>query len=927
MAPAQHQDETGATRTGRVRNGRVAPLLAGAIVVYAVSGLLAPSLTDWTYPATSTAILAAAVAGLRRRPDVVNRVVWQWLVGALALFVVGDWAWLGWFELLGVTPDVSLPDIAYLSGYACLLTAVLLLGRRRFAGRTRSGLVDAVSIGATLLVILWAPLIAPAYSGAPLTHQLVLAAYPVGDVVVLALLGRFAALERPRSGAAGLLLCGAVAFLVADLLYALAIRNGWYDGSFAWLDLGFLVGSACWALALCHPTLDAAAAPVGPEAADDTRVRLGVAATVLAAAALGTAVALAVGERPHVGVLLVSFAVAGGTALWQVHQLVGATMAARSALAESNHELEQQREFFADLVEHASDAVLVIGEDGRILHALGSTTSLYGRTAEEIIGLPGAGLVDPDDLTHLRTLFARLRADPDAVITGECRALRTDGTRQWVSLRVVDRTASSPVGGLVVNVADIGARKEAEAALEHQALHDSLTGLANRTLLHDRLGHALARRGSVVGLLFLDLDRFKIVNDSLGHAAGDLLLVEIARRLGAASRSHDTVARLGGDEFCVVVEDDGADRDLALSRLQASAERILEAVRAPVSLDGVEVVVGTSIGLVVAGPGDTAHNVLRHADLALYAAKSAGKDCTVAYEDEMQRAASDRLALENDLRAAVLADGLHLEYQPIVHLTSGEVVGFEALARWSHPQRGAVPPAAFVPVAEDSGLIVRLGSRVLEQACRDAAHWATLRPGAARGLPVSVNISAVQLRHAELVDSVARALDASGLEPGLLTLELTETAVVHDLKVAAERLGRLKELGVRIAIDDFGTGYSSVGYLEELPIDVLKIDRSFLRPTAHGGLRPVARGVIDLGNRMGLVTVAEGIEHEHQLSELAASGCDLGQGYVFSAPVPFRTATSMAIAGLGTSGSSGAAGPDTSGQLATRRRGAGVTTG
>jgi diguanylate cyclase (GGDEF)-like protein len=433
------------------------------------------------------------------------------------------------------------------------------------------------------------------------------------------------------------------------------------------------------------------------------------------------------------------------------------------------------------------------------------------------------------------------------------------------------------------------ARLQAEAIAEQftrDALHDPLTKLPNRTLLLDRLGLALSRAGrlgSLVAVLFLDLDGFKAVNDSLGHAAGDELLIQVAERVRGCLRPADTVARLGGDEFGILLEEVSD-----ATEVHAVADRILDALRVPMTVQGKELVTGASIGVVLGASEEGAGDLLRRADLAMYVAKAGGKDRHVTFEPAMHATALARLELEADLRRALDEGTLDVHYQPVCELPTGRLARMEALARWRHPRRGLVPPAEFVPLAEEKGLIVPLGQWVLRRACRETQEWQQLHPGEPP-LGVAVNLSAGQLRPG-LVETVAEALGESGLAARCLTLEITESLLMDESAKSLGYLTELKALGVRLAIDDFGTGYSSLGRLRSLPIDELKIDRSFvadIAPGATGG--PLVTAVAAMARALGLEVVAEGVETFEQLRFLLGRGCDAVQGYLVGRPVPAST--------------------------------------
>ena len=427
----------------------------------------------------------------------------------------------------------------------------------------------------------------------------------------------------------------------------------------------------------------------------------------------------------------------------------------------------------------------------------------------------------------------------------------------------------------------------AEKALQHQAFHDGLTDLPNRALLSDRLSHALARgqrHRTKTAVLFLDLDRFKGVNDSLGHAAGDELIVAMADRLRAVVRPDDTVARFGGDEFVILCEELDHEREAV-----AIAERIAETLALPFHLGDRGVVLTASIGLAFASSAtETADSLLRAADCAMYRAKDLGRDRIELFDDDMRARALARLETENDLRTAIDAGQLEVYYQPVVELPSGAVNGVEALVRWQHPRRGLLSPSQFVGLAEESGLILPVGALVLSDACRQVAVWNDAHRGRTP-LTVAVNLSAHQLVFPGLRDIVAQALLDSALDPSLLCLEITETVLMEDAGSSRTALDSLKALGVQLAVDDFGTGYSSLLYLRRFPVDILKVDRSFV---AGLGKSPadsaIVAGVVGLAHALGLVAVAEGVETTEQADGLAGLGCKLAQGYLWSRPVPIE---------------------------------------
>ena len=460
---------------------------------------------------------------------------------------------------------------------------------------------------------------------------------------------------------------------------------------------------------------------------------------------------------------------------------------------------------------------------------------------------------------------------------------RTPGLYSRQDVEVVEVVAALASTALR-NIRLVEEIRRSEERLAHQAFHDPLTDLANRALFLDRVGHALARcarQGAPLAVLFIDLDDFKKINDSMGHPAGDRLLVVASERLSVCVRGSDTVARLGGDEFAVLVEDATSP-----SEVLAIAERVAAALRAPFHIGGTEVFVSASIGIAPASPGDTADELLRNADVAMYFAKTRGKSATAVFEPWMQAAARERLELEADMRRGIDRREFVLHYQPIVRLDSGRITGVEALVRWHHPERGLVPPGSFIPLAEETGLIVPLGGWVLEEACRQVREWQAAQPAGEPPLKVTVNVSSRQLQEPGIVSMVRTALERTQLPAQTLVLELTESVLMQHTAITLTRLEELKSLGLSLAIDDFGTGYSSLGYLQRFPIDILKIDKAFVDAVGGETDAALARAVIALGDTLGLQTVAEGIEAPAQVAGLRQLGCELGQGFHFARPLP-----------------------------------------
>ncbi len=521
---------------------------------------------------------------------------------------------------------------------------------------------------------------------------------------------------------------------------------------------------------------------------------------------------------------------------------------------------------------------------------------MLGYTEEELRGKNISDFTHPDDARHDPEFAAKILSGEVKRYEREKRCVRKDGEIVWIYLSVsaVEGLAGEP-RFIIAMLQDITERKTLEAQLEHQAFHDSLTGLPNRPLLMDRLDHALARArrdDSAVAVLFLDLDDFKVINDSLGHESGDRLLVQVAERLRRCLRQEDTAARLGGDEFAVLLE--GVTDEGEAVRV---ADRIRDALGTPFSLgshEAHEAHTSASIGMALGRPGRlNAQDFLRNADIAMYQAKASGKAHYELFEPAMNAKAGRRLEAENRLRKAIHRGEIVAYFQPKVSLEDGAILGMEALARWADPERGLVLPSEFIPMAEETGLIVPMGESLMREACRQAAEWRRERPGAAP-VAVWVNLSPRQFHHADGVGQVSSVLRETGLEPCCLGLEITEDVMMDDAEATIETLKCLKSLGVRLAIDDFGKGYSSLNYVKRFPVDCLKVDRCFVRGICeHPEDLAIVQAVITLGRAFGMEVVAEGVETAEQLDLLRGLGCDYGQGYHFARPMPGGEASAL----------------------------------
>jgi diguanylate cyclase (GGDEF)-like protein/PAS domain S-box-containing protein len=541
--------------------------------------------------------------------------------------------------------------------------------------------------------------------------------------------------------------------------------------------------------------------------------------------------------------------------------------------------------YFRTLIQSASDVILIVGDDDRLRYASPSAETVFGWP--ELVGAPVAQIIADTHHEAMRDVLIQIRAGHGRLDGVDLTAVCADRRLLQVECTIRDLRADTTVGGLVLTVRDVTERRRLENDLAHQAFHDGLTGLANRVLFRNRLEHAfaLAEHDGNLGVLFVDLDDFKDVNDTLGHAVGDQLLVAVGQRIAHVTGGRNTAARMGGDEFAILVEhehDPAAAEDVAA--------RIVAALAVPVEvsdgLGGTHIVSGAaSVGVATSRDAEGPTELLRHADLALYLAKSAGKRTWQTYRSDLHTAMVERLEMRTALLEAVEDEQFVLQYQPIVDLPTAAVAGVEALVRWQHPARGVLGPNHFIELAEEGGAIVAIGAWVLRESLRQFAEWQATAPGGTLRY-ISVNVSARQFRTPGFVDAVRAALADTGARPEWLLLEITESLVLRDAEQVWADLRTLRALGVRIAIDDFGTGYSSLSYLRQMPVDVLKIDKSFIDDVLGSRQqRALVNAIVTLARNLDLAVVAEGIEEAGQRALLEQMGCPYGQGYLFSKPV------------------------------------------
>jgi diguanylate cyclase (GGDEF)-like protein/PAS domain S-box-containing protein len=838
-----------------------------------------------TYIVITTASAAAAWLGVSRQQPK-RRFAWRFIAIGLTCSAAGDTIYYVQGLVSGSLANVSVADALWLAAYVGLAIGLsgLIVGRHTADRIDVDGLIDIGSFAVLAMIVVTQfgvvrDLVSD--SSYSIVTRAIWTAYPILDAALLAVVAQ-AILSRRLRGRSGLFLTLGVAMWLTSDFTSLFLTDT--SGIHKWLDLGWMAGAA------------------------------GIGISTWPSAAPGTdrepTFAVAAVTNGRVAITLLPLLVPGLIEIWQVSNgrdpspvpLFGATVtlvtlallrSTRLVKARNRQEakLEHSRRFYAALAENSSDAVIVLDRAGRILNEAPNLASMLGRPGLSTVGLDVIGLLRLPNREGARDVLGRWWSTSGVVDDAEVAASLADGSERWFGVRAANLSADPDVAGLVINLRDITDRKRAERALSHSGFHDSLTGLANRALFHDRLDHALdrtARTGLGVAVVYLDLDGFKTINDSRGHEAGDQVLREVAARIASAVRTLDTVSRLGGDEFAVLIEESGR----VLDEAETVAERVLQSLTAPFIVDGHQIVLSASIGIAIGDVSCTSSSMMRDADVAMYKAKTTGKAQWALYEPEMRTAALDRLELESDLHKAIDEGQLRLMYQPVIELRSSRIVGFEALIRWDHPTRGVIEPNTFIPIAESNGTMVSIGRWVLEEACRSAAKWHTAFP--ARKLTMAVNLSARQLAAHDIVSDVAHVLVRFGLPAASLILEMTESVLVQDTETATRRLQALRALGVRLAIDDFGTGYSSLSYLRQFPIDILKIDKSFTDTITHRAqLPPIVHGLLDLAKTLGMTTVAEGIEFEVQRDALRDEDCEFGQGFLFSRPVDPGQAMAM----------------------------------
>ncbi|MCC7368948.1 MAG: EAL domain-containing protein [Chloroflexi bacterium] len=812
-----------------------------------------------------------------------------WLIVGLGAGAncLGDTLYLLVGMVTGETPFPSIADGAYLIYYPLILAGLLTFPQRARAPSERLKFwLDAITTTVGGGVVLWHFLIYPIAESQDATPMaaFVGAAYPVADLVLILGITTVTLRISDALGRWPLLLLGSaiVAFMVGDVAYGSLNVSGLYVAGqpiTLLAEIPFQISYLLMALAAFVAAREARAATHDSTSTVQHARPLSSLPYLSIVLGYGVLVWASFGEVPD-GIQGLILGVVLLTGLVVARQVVAVRENERLLTAQAERRSEAR---FSSLVQHATDVVTVIDEVGKVTYQTPSILRVFGHAPEMVLNTSFMQYVHPDDRERGWTLLEIARRQTGGETVIEWRIRHRDGRWRHVETMVANLLHDPDVAGLVLTSRDDTERRTLADQLRHQAFHDTLTGLANRALLEDRLEHALVRAtrvGHPLAILFLDLDNFKTVNDSLGHGVGDQVLVAVSQRIRRVVRESDTSARFGGDEFVVLIEN-----VCSMDELILVAERLLAACRTPFNVQGRETVIGCSIGIAVSEGGiETADELLRNADVAMFIGKEKGRGRYEIFEADMHSRIVERMELESDLRQAIERDEFVVHYQPIFSLETNRITGLEALVRWEHPQRGLIAPGAFIPRAEETGLIVPLGYRVLRQACRDARVWQDRFP-TEPPLTVTVNLSVRQVDHPSCIDEVRAALAETGLPPNSLVLEITESFMIQDPEAAIVRLSHLKDLGVRLALDDFGTGFSSLSYLQRLPVDVLKVDKSFIdgMSTSSQGASLV-QAILGLGDSLRLRTVAEGIEHADQLEQLRALRCGFGQGYFLSRP-------------------------------------------
>ncbi len=891
VAPGEGDDEVVGAAPRDALPTRPLAALTVVVVVFAL-WLVSDLGTVWGRVLVSDLVfvLAPALGAIAcwraHRRSAAEHTGWVWLSAGCLTWCLGSLIW-GTYELvLGIdAPFPSVADVGYI-GYAFFVAVGILRFPRPtggFLSRWRS-LLDGSVIAASLMLISLIWVLAPVTGTLPFTASLAIAlAYPVVDVIVASLaLTRCLILSPDQRRIWVPLSLGLLTLAATDSLYIASTLNGAFRPGDL-VDIGWLLAFTLVVLAAvsaqpADPSVEVELASVKPPGMGQ---QLFPYVTIGLAAWSYVAVPGSGGQQFSYVWLLAPYAVL--VAVRQVVVVADHTVVARDlgeAVDRRTAQLRHQDQWWQDLVQNLSDVVMVVGGDGVVEYCSPSSSTGLGQWPTKVERITDLwARVHPDDRIDVRHSMSPVLEGRRRQSFVECRLSRANGVWGWFEITVVGQLNERALVGAVVTLHDVSERRQLTDRLMHQADHDALTGLPNRLTLMRRIDEMLEQDDSETSaLLLIDLDDFKVINDSHGHPAGDRVLEVIGRRLESGVRDGDTVARLGGDEFAVVTNGSAEET-------RGTAERLMERILEPVAVGGRRFHVRASIGVVFAGDREheTADALLSHVDIALYEAKARGKGGVVYIEGSAREAAATQVRLREQIAQPDL-DQFHIAYQPVVDLATCEVRGVEALLRWQHPELGPVAPDDFIPMAEHGGSIQRLGWFVLTSVCEQVALWS--RSPTDQRLAVGVNVSIRQLDEPDFAARVLELIDDHGLYRDQIIIEITEQSLARDFENAVAVVAELRAGGVSVAVDDYGTGYSSLQYLDRFAADVVKIDRSFVSNlVANEHTQKIVSSVIDMAGGLNLQTIAEGIETAEQLAVVRALGCELGQGYLFSRPV------------------------------------------
>lgn len=823
-------------------------------------------------------LIAVIVTGVTasRMPRGTTRTAWACLTVALGLYFIGTTVGVySWMHERDPFPGPA--DFFYIAFYPFFMVAVgFMIRASAVRVRWSQFLLDAVILVAGFGAFFWFLIIRPAEASTEvdlLKYTLSQTYIALNCILVLSLgmLLLAGAANQSNRSVPLLLSIGFATMLLGDVMWSVAKITGHYLSG----DLQDVLYVACYLPMVLagREQMRVSATGMGWNVPKSLAQSLPYAAMLTALLVL---VSMTHGDLANPATLM-TIIVFGIGLLVMVRQSL---VLREDALIRERRAARMVEKRYASLIRNASDVIMTVAVDGSLMFVSPAAERTLGLRPEDLIDKSLFQVWGGDDADRLRAFLGEVAASSGEPVGPVEVRIERSSDRAVLEIVGSNLTNDPAVQGLALNFRDITERKDLEEQLRQLAFHDPLTLLANRSLFRDRVQHALTlvQRGqSQVAVMFLDLDNFKSVNDSLGHDAGDRLLQAVAQRLVKSTRFSDTVARLGGDEFAILLEGVAATAEV-----EGLAAALINVLDQPFAIGVTEVRVSASIGVAFSNQEAGAESLLSKADIAMYYAKAAGKNRFIAFQPPMQEMLQERMRLVADIPRAVANEEFFVEYQPIVDLGSRSLLGVEALVRWRHPELGVLMPDRFIQIAEECGQIVKLGRWVMGRACSEIHAWRETIAGGAR-LRVAVNISARHLEHGDLAQDVAQALQDSGLEPGNLVIELTESTIMHNTEANLARLVQLKALGVRLAIDDFGTGYSSLSYLHRFPIDILKIDRSFVGRLANSSTgSELARAVITLSETLGLDTVAEGIEVEAQVEALLDLGCVAGQGFLFA---------------------------------------------